>query len=177
MTYAPTKIFGPIIPNSNSFINDLPGITQYGAGFGDIVVTSSGLAKELYTRTPASQNLSGITAEYVSHIYLNNDFFSFGVNTISGFIPNYYIDVNKNVEPTFTGVTGSIALPPSSPGNPSRGRWEIITISYNKQTFLTSLAGATAEAITSLNVVHDIVPGNQTITAEHIYYRKIGNVS
>ena len=173
MTYAPTQIFGPITPLSNASATALPGITQSSFG-GDAVVTCSGKSRELYTRAPNSSNLSGITSEYASHIFLNNEFLSYGVNLISGFIPNYYIDVFKNVEPTFIGATGSVSLPPTS--GTQKGRWEIITISYNKQTFLTSLAGATAEAITSLNVVHDIVPGNQTITAEHIYYRKIGHV-
>ena len=175
MTYAPTQIFGPILPNSNSSSTALPGITQ-SAFFGSGVVSGSAVARELYARTPSTSNSSGRTADYVSQIYLNNDFYVSGVNLISGFIPNYYIDVFKNVEPTFTGVTGSVLLPSSGPGI-QKSRFEIITISYNKQTFLTSLAGATAEAITSLNVIHDIVPGNQTITAEHIYYRKIGNVT
>jgi hypothetical protein len=175
MTYAPTQILGPIIPQSNGSSTALPGVTQSGF-FGDAVVSGSGKSRELYTRAPFSSNISGITADYTSQIFLNNEFLSFGVNLISGFIPNYYIDVFKNVEPTFTGVTGSVLLPSSGPGI-QKGRFEIITISYNKQTFLTSLAGATAEAITSLNVIHDIVPGNQTITAEHIYYRKIGNVT
>lgn len=175
MTYVPTQLFGPLIPQSNGSANALPGITQTGS-FGGAVITCSGKSKELYTRAPFGANISGITADYTSQIFLNNEFLSFGVNLISGFIPNYYIDVFKNVEPTFTGVTGSVFLPASGPGI-QKGRFEIITISYNKQTFLTSLAGATAEAITSLNVIHDIVPGNQTITAEHIYYRKIGNVT
>jgi len=175
MTYAPTRIYGPIIPNSNSITNTLPGVTQSNF-LGDAVVTASGLSKELYTRTPSDTNTSGITADYASHIYLNNDFFSFGVNLISGFIPNYYIDVFKNIEPTFTGVTGSVILPYTGPGS-EKGRWEIITIAYVKQSFLTDLSGTTANAITALNVTHDIVPGNQTITAEHIYYRKVGKVS
>jgi hypothetical protein len=174
MTYAPTQILGPIIPQSNGSSTALPGVTQSGF-FGDAIVSGSGKSRELYTRAPYGSNISGITADYASQIFLNNEFLSFGVNLISGFIPNYYIDVFKNVEPTFIGVTGSVSLPATV--GIQKGRWEIITISYNKQTFLTSLAGATAEAITSLNVVHDIVPGNQTITAEHIYYRKIGNVS
>ena len=176
MTYAPTAISGPIIPQSNGSATVLPGITQTSF-FGSGVVTSSGKSRELYTRTPfGASNLSGITADYASQIFLNNEFLSTGTNIISGFIPNYYIDVFKNVETTFTGVTGSVSLPSSGPGI-QKGRFEIITISYNKQTFLTSLAGATAQAITSVNVLHDIVPGNQTITAEHIYYRKIGNVT
>jgi|LakMenE01Jun11ns_1017448.scaffolds.fasta_scaffold9851900_1 hypothetical protein len=174
MTYAPTQILGPIIPQSNGSSTALPGVTQSGF-FGGAVVSGSGKSRELYTRAPYGSNLSGVTSEYASHIFLNNEFLSFGVNLISGFVPNYYIDVFKNIEPTFIGATGSVSLPATS--GIQKGRWEIITISYNKQTFLTSLAGATAEAITSLNVVHDIVPGNQTITAEHIYYRKIGNVS
>jgi hypothetical protein len=175
MTYAPTQIFGPITPLSNGSATALPGVTQ-SSFVGNAVVTGSGKSRELYTRAPISANTSGVTSEYASHIFLNNEFWSLGVNLISGFIPNYYIDVFKNIEPTFIGATGSVSLPASGPGI-QKGRWEIITISYNKQTFLTSLAGATAEAITSLNVVHDIVPGNQTITAEHIYYRKIGNVT
>jgi hypothetical protein len=174
MTYAPTQIFGPILPLTNNSAFLLPGITQSSFS-GDAVVSGSGKSRELYTRTPQSSNISGVTSEYASHIFLNNEFFSVGVNLISGFIPNYYIDVFKNVEPTFIGATGSVSLPATV--GIQKGRWEIITISYNKQTFLTSLAGATAEAITSLNVVHDIVPGNQTITAEHIYYRKIGHVT
>jgi hypothetical protein len=175
MTYSPTFISGPIIPQSNGSATILPGVTQTSF-LGDAVVSGSGKSKELYTRAPFGANLSGITADYTSQIFLNNEFLSYGVNLISGFIPNYYIDVFKNVKPTFTGVTGSVSLPSSGPGI-QKSRFEIITISYNKQTFLTSLAGATAEAITSLNVVHNIVPGNQTITAEHIYYRKIGNVT
>jgi len=176
MTYAPTQISGPIIPLSNGSASALPGITQTGF-FGPAVVTGSGKSKELFTRAPyGASNISGITADYVSQIFLNNEFLSTGTNLVSGFIPNYYIDVFKNVEPTFTGVTGSVFLSSSGPGI-QKGRWEIITISYNKQTFLTNLAGDSAQAITSLNVVHDIVPGNQTITAEHIFYRKIGNVT
>ena len=175
MTYAPTQIFGPLLPNSNSNPHALPGVTQSNFS-GDGVVSGSGKSRELYTRTPFSTNISGVTSNYASHIYLNNEFWSLGVNLISGFIPNYYIDVFKNVEPTFIGVTGSVYLPASNPVT-EKGRWEIKTISYNKQTFLTSLAGATAEAITSLNIVHDIVPGGQTLTAQHIYYRKIGNVT
>jgi hypothetical protein len=175
MTYAPTNITGPITPNSNSSSTALPGVTMSGVG-GGAVITSTGIARELYTRTPQIANQSGRTADYTGQLFLNNDFNGNYLNIISGFLPDYYIDTNKNLQLTMTGVTGSVSLPPSGPGT-QKGRWEIFTISYTKQTFLTSLGGATASAITALSVVHDIVPGNQTITADHIFYRKIGHVS
>ena len=70
MTYAPTRIYGPIIPNSNSFVNNLPGITQYigAGGVGDVVISSSGAAKELYTRTLSSENLSGLQTMFHTFI-------------------------------------------------------------------------------------------------------------
>jgi hypothetical protein len=175
MPYSPTRIFGPIIPNTNSSSTSLPGITQSGVG-GGAIITSTGVAQELYTRSPQAANSSGRTADYSGQIFLNNDFLANFVNIISGFVPTYYIDTNKNVELTMTGVTGSVFLPSSGPGT-QKGRWEILTVSYNKQTFLTSLAGATANALTGLNITHSVVAGNQTITADHIYYRKIGHVT
>lgn len=176
MTYAPTAISGPIIPQSNGSATALPGITQ-SAFFGGAGVTSSGKSRELYTRTPyGATNLSGITADYASQIFLNNEFLSTGTNIISGFIPNYYIDVYNNVKPTFTGVTGSVYLPSSGPGI-QKGRFEIFTISYQTSKFLVNLSGTIGDALSGLNITHDIVAGGQTLTAEHIYYRKIGNVT
>ena len=68
MTYAPTSISGPIIPQSNGSSTALPGITQ-SAFFGGAGVTASGLSRELYTRAPYGvANISGITADYASQM-------------------------------------------------------------------------------------------------------------
>jgi hypothetical protein len=173
MTYTTTRLFGPIVPISNSSASSLPGITQTGIG-GGAVITASGIPKELYTRTPQSVNVSGNTADYTGQIFLNNDFLGNMTNVISGFIPDYYIDINRNTKLTFTGVTGSIYLDDSGPR--ITVRWEILTISYNKTLFLTDMLGGTTYGITGLNVTHNIIDGGVTLTAEHIFYRKVGAI-
>jgi hypothetical protein len=173
MTYAPTQILGPIVPISNSSAGALPGITQSGAG-GAGGITASGIAKELYTRTPQRANTSGNTADYTGQIFLNNDFLTNMTNIISGFIPDYYIDVNRNTKLTFRGVTGSVYVNDGGPRETVR--WEILTISYNKTSFLTDMLGGTTFGITGLNIVHDIINGGVTLTAEHIFYRQVGSI-
>lgn len=173
MPYAPTQILGPIVPISNSSSTALPGITQSGAG-GAGGITASGIAKELYTRTPQNPNTSGNTADYTGQIFLNNDFAANMTNIISGFIPDYYIDVNENTKLTFKGVTGSVYLDDSGPRETIR--WEILTIGYNKTLFLTDMIGGTTYGITGLNIVHNIIDGGVTLTAEHIFYRKVGSL-
>ena len=173
MPYAPTQLLGPIVPISNSSEGALPGITQSGIG-GIGGITASGIAKELYTRTPQEANISGNTADYTGQIFLNNDFLANTTNIISGFIPDYYIDVNRNTKLTFKGVTGSIYLDDAGPR--VTVRWEILTISYNKTLFLTDMLGGTTYGITGLNVTHNIIDGGVTLTAEHIFYRKVGSI-
>jgi hypothetical protein len=173
MPYSTTRLFGPIIPNSNSNSSALPGITQSGVG-GGAIITSSRIAKELYTRTPQEVNISGNTADYTGQIFLNNDFLANMTNVISGFIPDYYIDVNRNTKLTFKGVTGSVYLDDEGPR--ITVRWEILTISYNKTLFLTDMLGGTTYGITGLNVTHNIIDGGVTLTAEHIFYRKVGAI-
>jgi hypothetical protein len=178
MTYAPDQIYGPIIPKSNGSQGALPGVT-----FNSVtqILTTSGVAKELYTRPTNSTNLSGNTADYAGQIFLNSDFLAFPqyMNLIYGFVPNYYIDCNKNTQSTMTKTTGSFYLPKGTaiPGGNKESRWEVLTISYNTASFLTNLSGASSTAITGLNITHNIISGGQTLTAEHIFYRKIGELS
>jgi hypothetical protein len=174
MTYAPSRIYGPIIPNSSASATNLPGVTQT-TFTGSAVVSSTGIPKELYTRAVGSSNLSGNTADYVGHIFLNNDFYANLVNIISGFIPDYYIDVFKTVQTTMTGVTGSLVLPGGA--LTQNDRYEVISYAYTRQSFLTNLSGATALAITGIDVQHKIYAGNTTINADYIFYRKIGRLS
>jgi|694.fasta_scaffold85062_4 hypothetical protein len=174
------RIYAPVIPNTNQSPTSLPGVTLSG-DLPYITLTSSGKSGELYTRTPFISNISGNTADYLGQLFLNSTFdLSYNyLHLIYGFIPNYYIDVHKNIEVSMSRTTGPFYLPKgaSRPGGNKEIRWEVITISYNTASFLTNLSGASSTAITGLNIIHDIVPGGQTLTGEYIFYRKIGELS
>jgi len=176
------RIYAPVIPNTNQSATSLPGVTKSGI-LPYVSITSSAKSGELYTRTPFTSNNSGNTSDYLGQIFLNSTFdilSPFSLQLIYGFIPNYYIDVNKNIDVSMTQTTGPFYLPKGaiiSPNNYKPSRWEVLTISYNTASFLTNLSGASSTAITGLNITHDIVPGGQTLTGEHIFYRKIGELS
>lgn len=135
---------------------------------------SSAASKELYSLTPDfSYSEAGITGDYTARLYLNNSFASDNKNLISGFVPEFYIDAFKNVQSTFTSATNSVTL--SSGASPAaRDRYEVLTIDYSTQNFLTDLAGSSAPAITGLTYSISIVSGGTTVTAKQIYYRKLG---
>lgn len=175
MTYSPDKIYGPIFLNT-SLTLDLPGLTALGTlGFAGTTLMASAQSMELYSRTTGIVNASGITSDYVGQLFLNNYFHPVSsTNLICGFIPNYYIDVFKNIEPTMNGNTGSVSFPGGA--GSARDRYEIIGISFSKQIVLTNLAGATASVISNISVFHDIVPGNTTINGDYLFSRKLGRL-
>ena len=180
MPYSPTQIYGPIYLTtlSPTTVNEgtLPGITQASFAAGG-TYRSSATSKELYSTTPDfPYDATGLTADYTARLYLNNSFASDNKNLISGFVPSFYIDAFKNVNTTFTGVTGSYNFPGSG-AFPTRDRYEVITLDYTTQTFLTDLAGNTASAITGLTYSISVVTGGTTVTAKQIYYRKLGRFS
>ena len=176
------RIYAPVIPNTNQSATSLPGVTLSGA-IPYITITSSGKSGELYTRTPFVSNNSGNTSDYLGQIFLNStlDIQSpLSLQLIYGFVPNYYIDVNKNIDVSMTQTTGPFYLPKGAilaPNTFKPSRWEVLIISYNTASFLTNLAGASSPAITGLNITHDIIAGGQTLTGQHIFYRKIGELS
>ena len=176
------RIYASVIPNTSGSPTALPGITLSGT-VDNIIITSSGKSQELYTRAPFTANVSGNTLDYLGQIFLNSTFESsspYLLQLIYGFIPNYYIDVHKNIKVSMSRTTGPFYLPKgtqTAPNTYKQIRWEILTISYNTASFLTNLSGASSTAITGLNITHDIVPGGQTLTGEHIFYRKIGELS
>lgn len=174
MTYQPPAITGSILLNSNASATDLPGLTQSAFNITSAVIRCSAKSTELYARTPGMPNVSGITSDYVGHLFLNNYFGGSYLNLISGFIPNYYIDVFKNVKTTLTSVTGGITF--AGGAGSARDRYEVIKISYQKSTVLTNLSGGTTEAITGLDIVHDVYPGNTYVSGDQIFYRKIGRL-
>lgn len=171
MTYSPPQIYGPIIPrtNSNGILSpSLPGLTYTGSGF-----IGSGTAGELYCKTPSTSSVgTGTTSDIVGQLFLNNYFTPTNINLISCFIPEYYIDMYKNIQPTLNRALNSVTL--SSVTGQTYDRYEILTISYDEQSFLTNLSGNTANAITNLQVNHQIVAGGTTINADYIFYRKLG---
>lgn len=175
MSYQPPAILGAILLNSNASPTELPGITQSAFNIGSAVIRCSAESTELYARTPGSANTTGITSDYVGHLFLNNFFAGYHVNLISGFIPNYYIDVFKNVKTTLTSVTGGITF--AAGAGSTRDRYEVIKISYQTSSVLTDLSGNTTSAITGINIVHDVYPGNTHVAGDQIFYRKIGRIS
>jgi hypothetical protein len=173
MPYAPSRITGPIILTSNASSTDLPGVTQTSFLPGASIYASA-YSQELYARTPGAQNNSGITADYASHLYLNNYFDPNFLNLISGFVPSYYIDVFKNVKTTYTGVTGGFTF--AGGAGSSRDRYEAIRINYTTGVALADLSGNTLSVITGIDLKHDVYPGNTHISGQQIFYRKLGRL-
>lgn len=174
MTYSPPQIYGPIIPrtNSNGILSpSLPGLTYNGSEF-----IGSGTAGELYCKTPSVTDVvAGTTSDIVGQLFLNNYFTPSNINLISCFVPEYYIDTNKNVQPTLNRALGSVTF--SSISGETFDRYEILTISYDELAFLTNLSGNTANGITNLQINHQIVAGGTTINADYIFYRKLGRLA
>lgn len=177
MPYSPTQIYGPIYLTTNSPATTsdatFPGVTQASFSAGGTYL-SSAASKELYSLTPdIDYTTAGITADFTARLYLNNSFASDNKNLISGFVPDFYIDVFKNLNSTFSSATNSITLS-SGVSQPTRDKYEVITIDYSTTNFLTNLSGASAPGISGLTYSISIVSGGTTVTAKQIYYRKLG---
>ena len=175
----PTRLTGPVVLQRNNTFSgaNFPGFTLANAPLSPSgQIGSSLLPNELAARSFEGANPTGITADYVNHLFMRNGA-ELGLYTalISGFIPNYYIAQNKEIGLSLKSATGSVSLP-GGPGS-SNDRYEVLQINYSTTNFLTDLSGNSAAAITGLTFSHSIYAGNQTITANQIFYRKLGRFS
>lgn len=191
MPILPTQILGKIRLRSTISGNDLPKFGTPGGGGGSCTWIGSADPQELYTKSPYVENgtIAGVTANYLSYIYLNNEYsFSRFINTVdyaqfaaaSCFAPNFYVDGYTNEPKIGWNYTnsGSINFASAPNSGNSGDRFEVFYLKYTTGSFLTAAGGgATASAITGLTFTHDILPGNTTLSAQQIYYRKIGNIN
>lgn len=175
----PTSIYGSIIlkTNANFSTANFPGFTyDPSLPFTPAnTLNSSLLPKELAARASAGTNATGITADYVSHLFFRNDSYTLNyLNTISGFIPDYYITVGKEVGLSLKSATGGVTLS-SGPGS-GNDRFEVIQFNYSTDVFLKD-GGGSGIAMTGFTYSHSIYPGNTYVSGNQIFYRKLGRVS
>jgi hypothetical protein len=172
----PTNIYGPVVLRTNATVvgPNFPGFT-YAPGQISSPITSSFLQNELAARSFSGLNSTGITADYVSHLFFRNEA-ELGLYTtlISGFVPEYYIAQNKEIGLSLKSATGGITLS-SGPGS-GNDRFEVMQINYSTNVFLKD-GGGTAAAITGITYSHSIYPGNTYVSANQIFYRKLGRIS
>jgi hypothetical protein len=138
-------------------------------------LNSSGIANELIARSFSGLNSSGVTSDYISHLFFRNDVTTLNYMPLySAFVADYYIGLNDDIGLTFVQASGSATLP-GGPGS-ANDRYEVIQFKYSTDTFLKNLSGATGIAMTGFTYSHSIYPGNTTINANQIFYRKLGRV-
>jgi len=184
MPSIPTSIYGTIKFRNATDTIDFPrfGIT----GSNPLKWLSSGDAQELYIKSSyfIQGSSRGLTADNLPYIYLNNSFDFAGLpyltNPIAGgFSPSFYIgsDNEPKIAWNYT-TTGSVNFA-SAPNNGTTGdRFEVFYLRYTTSSFLTAAGGgASANAITGITFAHEILPGNTTLSAQQIYYRRLGNVN
>lgn len=164
---------GPIKPRHNDFTYQLPYINSSINGN-----TCDAEPNEIFISTP--YNLNGATADGFSKIFVTN---SFGIsgnlvpykNTISGFLPDFYVQSPTEIGSTWIKFVGNISLPGSSSIN-----YEVIYILYNGITarVYNVNTGLTADTdiITSTELVHEIKTGGTVINGSGLY-RKLGTIS
>lgn len=192
MPALPNQIRGKIRLRATESRNDLPKFGNEEAGqAGSCAWIGSATPQELYIKTPNVQNstITGATANYLSYLYLNNAYYlskffdsiaSADFAAASCFAPNFYVDGYTNEPKIGWNYTnnGSINFASAPNSGNSGDRFEVFYLQYTTGSFLTAAGGgATASAITGITFTHDILPGNTTLSAQQIYYRKIGNVN
>lgn len=179
MTYTPTQIYGPIIlkVNSNYSLANFPGFT-YDSSMGFVPanpLNASAEPNELIARSYQGSNTTGITSDYVSQLFFRNQVYQFPyLPLFSSFIPDYYITVGKEIGLNMKEASGSVSLP-GGPGSPN-DRYEVMAFNYSTDVFLKD-GGGTGIAITGMTYSHSIYPGNTTVNASQIFYRKLGRLS
>lgn len=192
MPALPSQIRGLIRLRATLSGNDLPKFGNQETGqAGSCAWIGSANPTELYTKSPIFTNstITGATANYLSYIYLNNQYYlskffgsvaSADFAAASCFAPNFYVDGYTNEPKIGWNYTssGSINFESAPNSGNSGDRFEVFYLKYITGSFLTAAGGgATASAITGLTFTHDILPGNTTLSAQQIYYRKIGNIN
>lgn len=179
MTATPTRILGPIILRTNGTYSgsNFPGFTfNPSAPFTPSnPLLGSAKQNELIARSYTGLNVSGITSDYISHLFLRNDVETLNYMPLySSFIPDYYIGINDDINLTFNQATNTVSLPGGL--GSSNDRYEVIQFSYSTDIFLKNLSGSTGIAMTGFTYSHSIYPGNTTINANQIFYRKLGRI-
>jgi hypothetical protein len=181
---APQNLYGTIKFRTTADTRDLPkfGIT----GSSSLRWLSSGKSEEMFVKQPQflPNPYPGLTANNISYIYLNN-YFDFASGYLyeepiaSAFAPNFYIDSGNEPKIAWTYTTqGSVDFTSAPNNGVTEDRFEVFYLKYTTNSFLTAAGGgATANAITGITFAHEILPGNTTLSAQQIYYRKIGNIS
>jgi|694.fasta_scaffold126856_4 hypothetical protein len=192
MPSQPTVLTGILKLRSNIDSKSLPKFGNTGGAIdGASFWISSGNAEELYSKTPyfSRGSLAGATANNLSYLYLNNryQYSLYGGDPNLGdyavascFAPSFFVDFQSN-EPkigwNYT-TSGSVNFASSPNSGNSSDRFEVFYLKYTTSSFLTAAGGgASANAITGITFAHEILPGNTTLSAQQIYYRKIGNIS
>lgn len=180
MTYVPTSVFGPIIVRSNASYSsaNFPGFTyDPNLPFTPTnTLVASSLPNELVARSFSGVNSSGNTADYMSQLFIRNDVTSLNYLPLySCFTPDYYISLNKEIKITFNEAQTGVTLP-GGPGS-ANDRYEVIKFNYSRDVFLKNISGATGTAITGITYSHSIYSGNTYISADQIFYRKLGRMT
>ena len=175
----PTNVYGSINlkTNPNYTTANFPGFT-YNPSLpltAANTLVSSLLPNELAARSSAGANSTGITIDYVSQLFFRNEASTLNyLPIISGFVPNYYTSLNKEIGLNMKEATGGVTLP-GGPGS-SNDRYEVIAFNYSTGVFLKD-GGGTGTVITGITYSHSIYPGNTYVSANQIFYRKLGRLS
>lgn len=175
----PTNIYGSIIlkTNPNYSTANFPGFT-YNQSLPLTAANTLGsslLPNELAARSSAGTNNTGITIDYVSQLFFRNEASTLNyLPIISGFVPDYYTSINKEIGLNMKEASGSVTLP-AGPGT-INDRYEVMAFNYSTGVFLKD-GGGTGTVITGITYSHSIYPGNTTINASQIFYRKLGRLS